>query len=93
MKRLLLLVLCLIGVCGCAHQYVMKLTNGMQISTPGKPKLKGDAYYFKDAYGREHSIPQSRVLVIQPESMAVEENKPRTISYPKPKTHWWQFWK
>src|SRR5271169_3728062 len=75
--------------CGCAHEYVMKLSNGMQITTPHKPKLKGSDYYYKDAMGRENIIPQSRVLEIEPTSMAAEENK-FTPSKPETK-HWWQF--
>lgn len=88
---LLPLLLSLLALCGCAHQYVMKLSNGMVISTPSKPKLKGANYYFKDATGREHAIAQSRVSVIEPSSYAAEERK--TPNYPEPKKHWWQFWR
>ena len=78
------------ALCGCAHQYVMKLTNGMSISTPSKPKLRGGTYYFKDAKGQEQAISQSRVMEIEPESMAEEENK---FKAPKAETkHWyWPF--
>jgi hypothetical protein len=91
MKRLSLLLLlnCLI-FCGCAHHYVMKLTNGSQITTPSKPKLKGSSYHFKDASGRENVIPQSRVMMIEPASMAAEENQFAPVS-PKKKKWYWPF--
>jgi hypothetical protein len=54
----------------------MKLTNGMQITTANKPKLKGSNYYFKDANGKENRIPQSRVVQIMPASMAADEKQP-----------------
>ncbi len=89
MKNLLLLSL-MCSLCGCAHQYVMKLTNGMKISTPGKPKLRGSTYYFKDAQGQEQAISQSRVMEIEPESMAKEENKFQAPQAEK--KHWyWPF--
>ncbi len=94
MKRMsLLLALCLLVLCGCAQQYVMKLTNGQQISTPHKPKLKGSDYVYKDAYGTEQKISQSRVREIEPAKMAAEENKPKPVNYRPPKNHWWQFWR
>ena len=86
-----LVALGLVALCGCAHEYVMKLSNGMQITTPHKPKLQGANYYYKDAQGRENIIPQSRVVEIEPASMVAEDNK-FTPANPKTK-HWWQFWK
>jgi len=90
-RWILLMAISVLALCGCAHQYVMKLTNGMQVTTPHKPKLQGATYVYKDAQGRENHIPQSRVLEIAPASMVAEENK-FTVSKPE-KTHWWQFWK
>jgi len=85
-----LVVLGLIVLCGCSQTYVMKLSNGSQITTPGKPKLKGGYYQYKDAKGNENYVSQSRVLVIQPQSMAEEENK-FTPAKPK-KDPWYKFW-
>ena len=84
--------LCLVvaGLCGCASQYVMKLTNGQTISTPGKPKLRGANYYYKGIHGEEQAIPQSRVLEIEPASMAKEEKKFKA-SEPKKKHWYWPF--
>ncbi len=91
MKKLLLpLLLGTLILCGCAQTYVMKLNNGTQIVTPSKPKLKGATYYYKDATGRQFMVPQSRVQVIEPASMAQEE-KQFEPAKPK-KSHWyWPF--
>jgi hypothetical protein len=74
MKILLLpLLIGSLALCGCTHHYVMKLTNGMQMTTSSKPKLKGGNYYFKDGKGQEISVPQGRVREIEPATMAKEE--------------------
>ena len=89
MKTLWLsMVLCLF--CGCANQYIMKLTNGAQVTSPNKPKLKGSYYYYKGPHGEEQVIPQSRVLEIEPASMAREENKIK-VSEPRKKHWYWPF--
>jgi uncharacterized radical SAM superfamily Fe-S cluster-containing enzyme len=94
MKNLFLLLL-IFSLCSCASQYVMKLTNGATISTPSKPKLKGSYYYFKDARGEQQVIPQSRVMEIEPESMAKEEKKKEEdkikASQTKQKHWYWPF--
>ncbi len=89
-KLFLSLLLNLLLLCGCAHQYVMKLSNGQVISTPSKPKLKGPNYHYKDALGRENMIPAGRVTEIEPASMAAEENQFKA-SNPKPKHWYWPF--
>ncbi len=91
MNRLSLgLVLILVALCGCAEPYVMKLSNGSQIVTPSKPTLKNGSYYYKDAHGKVYTIPQTRVLELEPTSMATDENK-FTPTKPQ-KSHWWKFW-
>lgn len=93
MKKLVLpLALALTILSGCAQQYVMKLHSGLAISTPGKPRLKDGEYHYKDAHGNDNVIPQSRVSEIVPASQAKEDEK-FTPHYPKPKKHWWQFWR
>lgn len=69
----------------------MKLSNGIQIQSANKPKLKGATYYYKDAHGNTQSIQQARVLEIVPASEASQENQfaPKTAT----QKHWWQFWK
>ena len=90
--RLIMVLLLSGALSGCSTQYVMKLSNGTQIVVKGKPKLKGPTYYYKDATGQVNTIPQSRVTEVEPASMAAEETSFKP-NYPKPKTHWWQFWK
>jgi hypothetical protein len=86
------LIVGLLAFTGCAHQYVMKLTNGLEISTPSKPKLKGTSYHFKDAKGNDHVIPQGRVMQIEPASMAREEEKSFKPAKPKKPKHWYFLW-
>jgi hypothetical protein len=94
MRKLALLVAFgVLVVCGCSHQYVMKLNNGMTLTTASKPKLKGGTYSYKDAFGRTNYVAQSRVVMIEPASMAAEEKKFEAPSNPTPKNHWWQFWR
>jgi hypothetical protein len=89
----LLAAICAGLICGCASQYVMKLSNGTQIITANKPKLKGATYYYKDATGKVNTLPQSRVVEVEPASMASEEEAATKPHYREPKKHWWQFWK
>jgi hypothetical protein len=63
----------LLACCGCSHSYVIRMTNGRQIVTATKPKLKGNAYYWKDANGQVQSMSEGRVREILPASMAKEE--------------------
>jgi hypothetical protein len=94
MKKLgLPLVFSVLVLCGCAHQYVMKLNNGTTITTASKPKLQHGTYVFKDAMGRDNYVPQGRVLEIEPSSMAAEEKHfQATTSAPVKKKHWyWPF--
>ena len=77
-------------LCGCAQQYVMKLTNGMEVTCPGKPKLKGVYYAYKGPHGEEQYVPQSRVLEVEPASMAEHENQ-FGVSQPKEKHWYWPF--
>src|SRR5436190_19784174 len=94
MKTTLLPILILVAsLCGCAHQYILKLSNGTELTSPSKPRLKGANYHYKDAQGRDVVIPQSRVMQIQPASMAEEEKKFQQQKYSEPKRHWWQFWR
>ena len=74
MKKLVVpLLACALLLCGCARHWVMKLNNGIQITTVGKPKLKGNSYYYKDATGKVREVSQGRVAEIEPQSMAKRE--------------------
>ena len=92
MKKLALpLLIGSLALSGCASQYVIKLTNGNEITSASKPKLKGSTYSFKDAKGQEHFISQGRVYEIEPASMAQEERKPKPTQQ-KHKHHWYFLW-
>ena len=87
------ILLCLIVLTGCAHHYVLKLTNGAEITTASKPRLKEGSYYFKDAKGEEHFVPVARVREIAPASMAAKESKPQPVKGgPPKKRHWYLLW-
>jgi len=68
--------LVLFATCGCSRHYVMKLSNGGQITTASKPRLKDGCYYYKDAKGGLQAVPAGRVTEIEPASMAREEGSP-----------------
>ena len=92
-KAALPLVLGLIALTGCAHHYVMKLSNGTEITTASKPKLKDGVYYFKDAKGDEHSMTAGRVREGAPSAVAERENKPPTSKVGSPKKKkWYLLW-
>ncbi len=78
MKRALISVmLVLLGLtAGCARHYVIRLNNGVQVTTTSKPKLKNGTYYFKDARGKTQAIAAGRVSEVAPASMAREEKSP-----------------
>ena len=72
-KRLLPLLIGLMALTGCAHHYVVRLNNGMRVTTNSKPRLEQGNYYFKDAKGRVTSVSAGRVVEIVSSSMATEE--------------------
>lgn len=78
-------------LCGCAHQYLLKLSNGDQILSISKPKLKGANYHFTGEMGGKHIIPQNRVVKIKSVSVVKEEAKPLPPPPRKPK-HWYFLW-
>ncbi len=67
------LSLCVIVCSGCANQYIIKMNNGLQVTSNTKPKLKGGYYEYTDPSGRTMSVPAGRVREIEPASMAKEE--------------------
>jgi len=93
-KATLPLCLGLIALTGCAHHYVMRLNNGMEITTATKPKLKDGIYYFKDAKGEEHFISEARVRELAPASQAAREDKAQPLKNEpeKKKRHWYLLW-
>jgi hypothetical protein len=92
-KAALPLLIGLIGLTGCAHHYLMKLTNGAQITTASKPKLKEGIYYFNDAKGEEHAVAAARIREIAPASVAQREDKPKPMKLdPQKKRKWYLLW-
>lgn len=74
-KNVLVLLLALIACAGCATHYDMLLTNGMVITSHGKPHLdkEGGRYLYTDANGKPAAIPRLRVREIAPQSMRKKE--------------------
>jgi hypothetical protein len=87
----LTLLVSLAVLCGCAHQYLVKISDSDQIISLSKPKLQGTNYYFRDDMG-EHVIPQSRVVKIETISVVKEEEKPPSPPKPKKPRHWYFLW-
>jgi hypothetical protein len=71
-------------LCGCAHTYVITLSDGRRITTASKPRLENGRYVFKDGTGKPASVPAGRVREIAPASM-VQEQKPMFNPQPKSK--------
>ena len=71
-RAYLLAAVITLALTGCAHEYVMKLSNGSKIVSANKPKLENGAYVYKDARGDKHYVSQGRVIEIAPASMASE---------------------
>jgi hypothetical protein len=92
-KAALPLLIGLVALTGCAHHYVLRLTNGSEITTASKPRLKEGVYHFKDAKGEEHFVPQARVREVAPASTAKREDKPQPIQGGPPKHRkWYLLW-
>jgi len=93
MKTFLLpLLASLLLLCGCAHEYVIKLSNGSHVMAASKPKLQGSAYHYKDAYGRDISIPSGKVTEIEPATTAKEETNTFQAPAVKKERHWYFLW-
>ncbi len=86
------LLLALVFLAGCAQHYVVKLGGGREVTTVGKPKLKGGAYVCKDDHGRQFTIPSSRVREIAPASVAAEDKKQFAPPKPTKPKHWYFLW-
>jgi hypothetical protein len=93
MKKMILpLLIGAMALNGCVHPYVVKLSNGRQITVAHKPKLKNGAYQYKDSSGKLMVIPASHVREIEPASMAQEEQHQFQPAQPPKKRHWYLLW-
>jgi hypothetical protein len=88
----LTLLLSLAVLCGCAHHYLVKLSDGGQIISLSQPKLQGTNYHFTGGDGMRCMIPQSRVVKIKTISAIEEEQKPLSPAKPKQPKHWYFLW-
>jgi hypothetical protein len=91
-KLALALLVSLSVLCGCAHQYLMKLSNGDQLISRSKPKPQGTTYHFTDSSGTELVIPRSRVVKIETVSVVKEQEKSSSPARPKKPKHWYFLW-
>ena len=64
MKRhLCIAALYLLGLSGCASEYIITTNDGQMLTSYGKPELDKDTgmLEFEDSEGRKQQIPQSQV--------------------------------
>lgn len=66
MKRLMMILTCLLVLAGCSSQYIMSTKDGRMIATDSKPRLDEDTgmYRYYDAEGREMLIKKDDVTQI-----------------------------
>ncbi|MEK1906586.1 MAG: YgdI/YgdR family lipoprotein [Pseudomonas sp.] len=66
MKQWIFAVLCVIGLSGCATDYLIATTDGQMLSAEDKPELDDETGLIKyeDAEGNDQQIPQSMVKQI-----------------------------
>jgi len=91
-KLALTLLASLAVLCGCAHQYLMRLSNGDQVVSLSKPKLREQNYYFTDGEGVAGVVPASRVVKIETISVVNSEAKRQSPPPPKKPKHWYFLW-
>ena len=93
-KTTLPILIGMIALTGCAHHYVIRLSNGTEITTASKPQLREGVYQFKDAKGEEHFVPLTRVREVAPASMAQKEDRPQPLKVQAPpkKRKWYLLW-
>ena len=88
----LTLLVSLATLCGCAHRYLMKLSNGDQMISVSKPKLEGTNYHFTSDAGTECVIPKRRVVKIETGAVVEEEKKSAAPAGPRKARHWYYLW-
>ena len=66
MKKLMMIMVCALGLVACSSQYIMGTKDGKMITTDSKPKLDESTgmYRYYDAEGREVMIKQDDVTQI-----------------------------
>jgi hypothetical protein len=91
-KLALPLLVSLVVLCGCAHHYLMKLSDGDQTISVSKPILQGTNYLFTGTDGVGYMVPRSRVVKIK--TISADDQEKRPLSPPKPHRpkHWYFLW-
>ena len=66
MKKLMMIMVCALGLVACSSQYIMSTKDGKMITTDSKPKLDESTgmYRYYDAEGREGMLKQDDVTQI-----------------------------
>ena len=66
MKKLMMIMVCALGLVACSSKYIMSTKDGKMITTDSKPKLDESTgmYRYYDAEGREVMIKQDDVTQI-----------------------------
>ncbi len=66
MKHWLFALFCVVGLSGCANDYIIATIDGRMLTSDGKPELDEDTglLQFKDGEGRKQQIPQAQVKQI-----------------------------
>jgi hypothetical protein len=77
---------------GCAHRYLLKLTNGDQMISISKPTARDGNYHYRDQDGVECVIPRNRVASIETGAVESKEKKSDTPAGPKKSRHWYLLW-
>ena len=72
----LLLTFSVLVLAGCSRHYVLTMNNGTQVVAASKPRLQDGSFYFKDAAGKEQTVPQGRVREVSPGTTAKQEANP-----------------
>ena len=66
MKKLMMILVCALGLVACSSQYIMSTKDGKMITTESKPKLDESTgmYRYYDTEGREVMIKKDDVTQI-----------------------------
>ena len=66
MKKLMMIMVCALGLVACSSQYIMSTKDGKMITTDSKPKLDESTgmYRYYDTEGREVMIKKDDVTQI-----------------------------
>lgn len=66
MKHWIIAACCVLGLAGCASDYIIATTDGQMLASQSKPQLDKDTglLEYEDSDGRARQIPKSQVRQI-----------------------------